>query len=168
MFPDGVLAAAGRNAIPVTIPRLLNSAPQACVRGITKNPCTRPYSKPVSRIRHGSANPAKDGVLSFMVVYGAPAEMPGLFLASPASLPAPGRFLSNKIPANFSIRPSSAFCEQLYPSHASFRPRCVPLAPDSSVAAPPNRACYYSSPRLALGRNRRTSLSQKPTCDGYT
>ena len=28
-------------------------------------------------------------------------------------------------------------------------------------------ACYYLSPRLALGHDRRPSLSRKPMCDGY-
>ncbi len=87
-----------------------------------------------------------------------------------------------------------AIVRLIYPSHTGFRSRCTPLAPDSCVAPtgyaillrllalgatslyarkawrlhPRNRACYYSSPRLALGHERRTSLSLKPMCDGYT
>jgi len=54
-----------------------------------------------------------------------------------------------------------------YPSHMDFPPRCTPLAPNSCVAASPNRTDYYSSLRLALGRDRRTSLTEKPMCDEY-
>jgi len=58
-------------------------------------------------------------------------------------------------------------CRQSYPSHMNYSPRCAPLAPDSCVATPGNRACYYSSSRLALGHDKHTSLSEKPMRDGY-
>jgi hypothetical protein len=58
--------------------------------------------------------------------------------------------------------------QAVYPSHTDFPPQCTPLVPDSGVAASRNRACYYSSSRLALGHDRRTLLTGKPMCDGYS
>jgi len=47
-------------------------------------------------------------------------------------------------------------------------PRCMPLAPDSCVATRRNRTGYSSSSRLALGHERRASLTKIFTCKGYT
>jgi len=46
-----------------------------------------------------------------------------------------------------------------YPLHVNILPRCTPFAPDSGG--------YSSSSRLALGHDRRTSLTKLFTCNGY-
>ncbi len=56
----------------------------------------------------------------------------------------------------------------LYPLHMNISPRCMPLVPDSGVATRRNRTGYSSSSRLALGHERRTSLTKIFMCKGYT
>jgi hypothetical protein len=54
-----------------------------------------------------------------------------------------------------------------YPPHMGFRPRCTPLAPDRCVTTPRHSDDDDSSSCLALGHERRTSLTRKPMRDGY-